>query len=280
MLSYKIIIGDSRNMKEVKSSSIDLVVTSPPYFNLDVFSKPGDKGVENDLSRIFLKDEFFRELTKVWKECERVLKPGGILVNEFEDYPVGSRYYGYPRELFLAGDMVKSVEDSGLVLISRWFWRKFETGTALSKFAYTQYANLKRSIPRAIVNVAYCFAFYKRYHGGRKRKLDFSREEWKIFSDGVWNIEAKTSGAGEVISGGAVYPVELIERVIRIYTVPGDIVLDPFGGTGTTLLASRRLSRSCVIYEVLSKMLPVIKAKTEYGTQKLDEEIEWKVIVR
>lgn len=280
MLSYKIVMGDSRQMPEVESNTVSLVVTSPPYWHLDVFSKEGDKGAENDLSRILLKEDFFEELTRVWAECERVLVPGGILVVEWEDYPPGSRVYGYPREICICGDIVRSVERARLYLISRWIWKKFESGVALNKFQYTMWSNLKQTIPRAVANWAYCYAFYKRYSGSRKRELDFNREEWKLFSDGIWDIEAKTSGAGAVISGGAVYPVELISRFIRIFTMPRDVVLDPFLGTGTTMLASRQLSRSCVGFEVLEKMLPVIKGRVEYGKQRLDEEVEWKIIVR
>ena len=267
-------------MSEVQNNTVDLVVTSPPYATLDVFSKEGDKGSEFDLSRYHNLRTFFTEISKVWKECERVLRPGGILICEFEDYPPGSRYFGYPREICLCGPMVESIEKSGLALISRWFIKKFEAGLALNKFQYTMYSNLKNATPRAVANIAYAFAFQKREYNlsPASRKLDFTRDEWKEWSDGLWNINF--IGTGLDISGGATYPVEFAKRCIRIYTNPGDVVLDPFGGTGTTMRAAFELGRSCVLYEVLERMLPTIKQKVQFGTQDMFEKVAWEVLDR
>lgn len=281
MLSYKIIIGDSRNLSEVPSNSIDYVVSSPPYWNLDVFSEKGETGWERDLSQIKSARIFFDEISKVWKECYRVLKPGGYLTCEFEDYPVGSRFYGYAREICLCGPMVSSIEKSGLYLISRVFWKKFQSGVALIKFQYTMFDNLRESDPRSVTNVAYVFTFKKKELVKRDRRLDFNRIDWKEWSDGVWTIEAGTSGAGKYISGGAVFPEELVRRLIRIYSNPGDTIFDPFLGSGTTMKVARDLNRNCVGCEALPKMLPTIKQKVRYEIQSLiGEEIEWKVIVK
>lgn len=275
---YKIIIGDSRHMEEVQSNSVDFIVTSPPYGTLDVFSKEGERGSQFDLSRYHSLTSFFREITKTWKECERVLRPGGVLVCEWEDYPPGSRYYGYPREICLCGDMVKSIEKSGLYLISRWYIKKFESGVALKKFQYTMYSNLRNAIPRAVANVAYAFAFYKREYKPKKRRLDFTRKEWGAWSDGVWEINFQ--GTGLNISGGATFPVEFAKRCMKIYTVPGDVMLDPFLGTGTTMKAAFELGRSCIGYEVLERMLPIIKDKVQFGTQSIYEPVKWEVVNR
>ncbi len=279
MRYYKVILGDSRHMEEVQSNTVQMIVTSPPYGTLDVFTKDEkENGAEFDLSRYHNLRTFFSEITKTWKECERVLKPGGVLVCEWEDYPVGSRYFGYPREICLAGPMVESIEKSGLALISRWFIRKFEPGVALEKFQYTMYSNLKSAMPRAIANIAYAFAFYKREYKPSQRKLDFKREEWGVWSDGMWNISFM--GTGLDISGGATYPIVFAKRCIKIYSNPGDLILEPFLGTGTTMRAAFELGRSCVGFEVLERMLPIIKAKVQYGTQDIYETVNWEVLNR
>ena len=275
---YKVVIGDSRQMPEVQNNSVDLIVTSPPYGTLDVFSKEGEKGSEFDLSRYHSLRTFFSEISKTWQECERVLRPGGVMIVEWEDFPPGSRYTGYLSEICLCGDMVKSIEKSGLVLISRWFIRKFGPGVALQKFPYTMYEGLKNTYPRAIANIAYAFTFYKREYRPKPRKLDFKREDWTVWSDGLWNINF--IGTGLDISGGATYPVEFAKRCIKIYTNPGDVILDPFLGTGTTMKAAFELGRSCIGYEVLERMLPTIKEKVGYGQQDVLEEIKWEIVNR
>ena len=264
-------------MSEVQNNIVDLVLTSPPYGTLDVFSKEGEKGAEFDLSRYHSLKTFFSEISKTWQEVERVLRPGGVLICQWEDYPVCSRYYGYPREICLCGEMVKSIEKSGLALISRWYIKKFEAGVGLfEKFPYTMYENLKNSIPRAISNIAYAFAFYKREYKPKPRKLDFTRDEWKVWTSGFWDMPF--TGTGLDISGGATYPVDFAKRCIKIYTNPGDVVLDPFLGTGTTMRAAFELGRSCIGYEVLERMLPTIKVKVQFGAQDLLEPVSWEVV--
>ena len=265
-------------MPEVQNNTVDLVVTSPPYGTLDVFSKEGEKGAEFDLSRYHSLKTFFSEISKTWQECERVLRPGGVLICEWEDYPVGSRYFGYPREICLCGPMVRSIEKSGLYLISRWIVKKFESGVALKKFQYTMFDNLTQCTPRAVANWAYAFAFVKSEYKPKPRKLDFKREDWAIWSDGLWNINF--IGSGLDISGGATYPVEFAKRCIKIYTNVGDVVLDPFLGTGTSMLAAFQLGRSCIGYEVLERMLPVIRTKVGYGSQDLLEPVSWEIVNR
>jgi len=279
MRNFKIVIGDNRNMSEVKDNTVKHIVTSPPYWHLDVFSKEGEAGHERDLSRYYKKEDFFNQIARTWAECYRVLEPGGVLVCQWEDYPPGSRLCGYPREICLCGDMVESIERSGLILISRWFVRKFGTGVAGQKFPYTLYGNLESAYPRAIANISYAFAFYKKSPFNRVRtKLDFTRDEWTRWSDGLWNIPF--IGGGLDISGGATYPVEFAKRCIKIYSNPGDLILEPFGGSGTTMRAAFLTGRNCVLYEALPRMLNTIKDKVQYGSQNIFEKIKWELIIK
>jgi len=275
MRYYKIVIGDSRNMKEVVDGSVRLVVTSPPYWNVVEYSTQ-----QNDISNIRDKHQFFEEIGKVWAECKRVLEPGGILVINWQDLIVGSKVYGYPREICVAGDMCESVERTGLILISRWVWYKTKYGAGSVRARYTNFGNLvEGNVPRAFGNWEYIFAFMKRDPFDKKRSLDFTREEWMRWNSGVWYIEASvSSGACEFIEGGAVFPVELPKRFIKIYSLPGEVVLDPFLGTGTTMRAAFELGRSCIGYEVRKEMLKTIKDKVGFGAQSLDDEAQWEVV--
>lgn len=275
MLNYKIVIGDSRDMKEVKNNSVRMAVTSPPYWNVVEYSEQA-----GDISHIRDRREFFDSLSKVWAECNRVLEPGGILVVNWADLACGSKVYGYPREISVCGDMVDSVERNGLMLISRWIWFKSEYGAGVVRAKYSTFGNLVGgALPRAFANWEYCYAFMKRDPFDRKRKLDFARRDWMEWNSGVWRIEASvSSGASEILEAGAVFPVELPKRFIKIYSLPGEVVLDPFLGTGTTMKAAFDLKRSCIGYEVRKEMLPIIKNKVGFGSQALDDEIIWEVL--
>lgn len=283
MRKYTVIIGDSRNMKEVKDRCVHLVVTSPPYFNLVDFSGEGED--KNELSSLKTKEEFFTEITNVWKEVERILLPGCYFFINFMDYAVAERLYGYTREVSLVGDMVRTIESTGLYLISRWVWRKYDQVMSMHKALTATYESVQRgSDVRAVANYEYCLVFKKRnplVTGRRDYKLDFSKDEWYRWCDGVWNVGVATeAGENKRIAGGAVFPMEIPRRAIKLYTQVGETVLDPFLGTGTTMKAAFETGRSCIGYEVLPKMLPIIKSKVGWGQQNLEEEIEWSVIER
>jgi len=280
MTFCKIIIGDSKNMHETKDRSIDLTVTSPPYLDLVEF-----KGtVKGELSTIKKREllseverKFFGSIKKNFEEVYRVTKPGGIFVLEFEDYPVGSKFYGYPREILLSGKFCDAVESTGFYLISRWFWKKFQAGAALQKFRYLTYGNLKVSDPRAVVNIAYMLVFKKFTKFNKKRELDFTVKDWREWSDGIWYIE---NTVGDLEAGEAVFSPELVRRFIKLYTNKGDTILDPFLGTGTTMKVASEQGRNCVGYEIRPRMLPKIKAKVRFGLTSLFEDIKWEVVVR
>lgn len=273
MRNYKIVIGNSNNMTEVEDRSVDLTVTSPPYLDLVKFRDT----VEGELSQIKDRKPFFEGIKLNFEEVYRVTKPGGIFVLEVEDYPVGSDFYGYPREICLIGDFVNCVESTGFYLISRWFWKKFQAGSALQKFRYLTYSNLRNSDPRAVVNIAYCFAFKKRTKFNKPRKLDFTVQDWRIWSDGIWYIENPVT---ELEAGEAVFCPELARRFIKLYTNKGDTVLDPFLGTGTVMKVAYENERNCIGYEIRPSMLPKIQRKVGFGQTPLFEEVSWEVIER
>ncbi len=276
-LFYKIIIGDSRKMDEVEDNSVDYIITSPPYWHLEVFSYKDETGAEFDLSRIIEKGEFFRELEKVWRECYRVLKDNSYITVEWEDYPVGSRIYGKPAEIFLAGDMVKSVENAGFTLISRLIWKKFEKPPT-RKYFYTSYDMVMKADPRVPADWAYVFTFKKYGYKKRDWKPEITRKEWEELRRGIWYI--KNPSEDYEIEGGAVFPEELVRRHLKLYSPRYGVVLDPFLGTGTTMKVAFEMERSCVGYEVLPRMLPVIKRKVGYGRISLENEIEWKTLIK
>ena len=273
-LSYTIIIGDSRNMEEIPNNSVHLVVTSPPYWNLEQYSTVGRDPLNADLGRIQDKDEFFRELTKVWRECYRVLVPGGKLVCIFRNINVGSRVFGYPRMINLYGPMVESLEIAGFIFLTEWISKVPFRLIPFRKVMDRTYGNRDKTEVRSLYNYDYCVVFKK---GVDKRivNVDVSKDEWYYIVDGVWEVwDIGGTEYSEYVQGAA-HPVKLFEQFIRIYTEPGEVVLDPFLGTGTAVLAAFNLDRSGVGYEVRPEMESIIKKKVKFGSKKLNAEVRW-----
>lgn len=274
MLKYMIVIGDSRNMSEIDDNSVHLVVTSPPYWNLEQYSTVGRDPLNADLGRIQDKDKFFEELKKVWKECYRVLVPGGKLVNIFRNINVGRRVYGYPRMINLYGPMIESLESVGFIFLTEWIAKVPFILVPFSKVMDRTYGNKDKTEVRSLYNYDYCVVFKK---GVDKRIVDVevSKKEWYYVVDGVWEIRDVGGTKYSEYVQGAAHPVKLFERFIRIYTNPGDVVLDPFLGTGTAILAAFNLNRSAIGYEVRPEMEDIIKKKVGFGSRKIDKDVKW-----
>ncbi len=239
-----VIRRDCRHMGEVPDQAVQLVLTSPPYWNLMEY-----QAGPADLSRIPDKAGFFAELQRVWVECHRVLRPGGKLAVEFEDIANGSRVYGHPREICLVGEMVASIEASGLELHTRLIWLKAKAGGGMRKALYTCYGNLRGTNARIPSVYAYVFVFRKYDPTAPidRRHPDFTRAEWKQWAEAVWYIEnPRTNFHGHP----TVFAPELARRLIRMYSYPGDLVLDPFAGVGTALVAAAALGRRAIGYEI------------------------------
>jgi len=285
---------DSRNLDFIESRSVHLTVTSPPYFNPAGFvsfsTKETDKLV-GDLSRIRNFKDFVKELNKVWREVYRVTAPGGYLALNYSDVAAGTEIMGYYREFMTVGDIVKGVEETGFYLISQIIWVKYPAGAVVNIAPYKTYRNLKTRDPSTFKNWEYLLVFKR--HGKRERELDLTEAEWKEWCGGVWEIFKKAEEEswadtglvkkGEEYGEGVLrfaptFPVELPLRCIKIWSSRGDVILDTFLGTGTTLLAAKMLGRSCIGVEIHESMKPIIKKKVDWGTPSFTlsgEKIEW-----
>jgi len=277
MTFYRIVIGDSRNMEEVPDGSVHLIVTSPPYWNLEQYSTAGTDPLNADLGRIDDKERFFKEIKKVWRECYRVLVPGGKIVVIFRNINVGSRVYGFRRMVHLYGPMVESLEDVGFILFTEWIAKVPFVTIPFEKVMDRTYGNKDKNEVRSLYNYDYCTVF-KKGVDRRPVSVDLSKNEWYWWIDGVWDIRDIGGTEYTEYVQGAAHPVKLFERFIRLYTEPGDVVLDPFLGTGTAVLAAFNMNRSGIGYEVRPEMEDVIKKKVKFGTGKIGTKVEWELI--
>jgi DNA modification methylase len=235
--------GDARHMDAIRDNSVALVVTSPPYF--------AGKQYEEELEREGVPAsylEYLDMLRAVFAECARKLEPGGrIAVNVAN---LGRKPYRS-----LSADVIHILQDDlKLLLRGEVIWRKGEG--AAGNCAWGSFRNAANPVVRDITErvVIASKGRFDRAKGRPERERSGLPSESTIDADefmaatlDVWDIPPESARR---VSHPAPFPVELPERLIRLYTYTGDLVLDPFMGSGSTLVAAARLGRRIVGYDL------------------------------
>lgn len=242
--------GDSRSLKELADESVHLVVTSPPYFNL----KPYESDVGGaQLGRLDDYEGFLSELDKVWRECGRVLVPGGRICCVIGDILIPRRIDGRHRVLPLPADIQVRSRRLGLDNLTPILWFKIGNRTNEAGGGSSGYYG-KPYQPGAIIKNDHEHILMLRKPGGyrstsmmQKALSMLQRDEMDAWMRPVWS---DIRGASLRNGHPAPYPVELAERIIRMFSFAGDTVLDPFAGSGSTAIAALRSGRSSISVEV------------------------------
>jgi len=253
---HKIINGDSRKMAELKDKSVDLVITSPPYWQLK------DYGTENQIGYNDSYEEYINNLNLVWKESYRVLNNGCRLCVNIGDQFARAVYYGRYKVIPIRTEIIKFCEAIGFDYMGAIIWQKKTTSNT------TGGASLMGSYPtprNGILSIDYEFIMLFKKLGTPikpskeiKEQSKMTKEEWKTYFDGHWNF-----GGARQDGHIAMFPEELPKRLIKMFSFVGDTVLDPFLGSGTTSLAAKKLNRNSAGYEMNSEFIPYIERKLE-----------------
>ncbi|ADQ47230.1 DNA methylase N-4/N-6 domain protein [Caldicellulosiruptor kronotskyensis 2002] len=250
----KIIIGDSRNMSEIDNETIDLIITSPPYWHLK------DYGVANQIGYGQTLHEYLKDLYRVWQECFRVLKEGRRLCINIGDQFARSIVYGRYKIIPLHSEIIAQCEDIGFDYMGAIIWQKKTTMNTSGG------ANVMGSYPyppNGMIEIDYEFILIFKKHGKSpkvspeiKEKSVLTKEEWKEYFSGHWYFKGEKQTEHE-----AMFPDELPYRLIKMFSFVGDTVLDPFLGSGTTLKVALELERNGIGYEINPDFLEVINKK-------------------
>jgi len=262
----KVIIGDSRNMIEIENNSIDLIITSPPYWHIKNYKIEGQIGYGQTLH------EYLKSLYIVWQESFRVLKHGNRLCINVGDQFLRSIIYGRYKVAPLHSEIISQCEQIGFDYMGAIIWQKKTTMNT------TGGANIMGSYPyppNGLIEIDYEFILiFKKpgknnYDKTKKEKSKLTKEEWKEYFSGHWNFNGEKQ-----IEHEAMFPEELPKRLIKMFSFVDDIVLDPFLGSGTTIKAALNLNRNAIGYEINEKFIPIIKEKIGLNTLLNENEIQ------
>jgi len=222
-------------MNELEDESVGLIVTSPPYWDLKDYSEGSQIGLGQSY------EEYLVELGKVLTECQRVLQPGRFLA-----IVIGTRVSDNDLR-HIPANVITLLNERGMTLKKEIIWVKPKGTQGLWQRGTTQYLKRKPYPGCANINIQHEFIliFQKAGTFPVQEDIPLSEEFIKEVSWSVWELPvSKTKGHP------APFPEEIPQRLIQMFSLPNDLILDPFLGSGTMCLAASKLGRRSVGYEL------------------------------
>jgi site-specific DNA-methyltransferase (adenine-specific) len=247
---HRLHLGDARELSWIPDESVHLVVTSPPYWTLKEYAA----GNSSQMGDIQDYERFLSELDRVWAECARVLVPGGRICCVVGDVCIPRRKHGRHYVMPLHSDIQVRSRRFGLDCLTPILWQKIANGAREAEGNGAGFYG-KPYQPGSIVknDTEYILMLRK---GGQYRSIQplqkalsmLTKDEMQSWLRSCWT---DVPGASTTRSKHpAPYPVEVAERLIRLFSFAGDTILDPFLGTGSTATAAIRSGRNSIGVEI------------------------------
>jgi len=242
---HLLVNGDARDLAWIPNESVHLVVTSPPYWTLKEYNVHKDQ-----LGQVRDYEEFHDELEKVWKHVLRVLVPGGRLVCVVGDVCLSRRANGRHVVMPLHADIVVRCRKLGFDNLAPIIWYKIanaayevERGGGFLGKPYEPNAIIKNDIE---------FILMLRKPGGYRTPTQDQRVRSKLSKDEYqeWFRQVWTLPGSSTRDHPAPFSVDLAYRLVRMFSFVGDIVVDPFVGTGSTSIAAMKAERHSIGVEI------------------------------
>ena len=264
---HSIIIGDSSCMSEIESGSIHLVVTSPPYWNL---KKYGEEGLGPNQAYA----KYLYEIQRVLKEIKRVMATG-----RFVAINVGTAVSNDSMKPINA-QTIKMMEDLNFSFKKEIIWMKPKGTQGLWQRGVTKFLKSQPYPCSFSLNIMHEYILIFQNEGEIQIDLQpehtLPEEFIKEVSWSVWVMPVSYTKGHP-----APFPDMLPERLIKLYTIEGETVLDPFGGSGTTMKVARNLGRNSIIYEINPTYIELIKENVGWiNNTTLDSDIKYDLKIR
>jgi DNA modification methylase len=245
MTQHKILFQSSEEMKDIPDESVKMMITSPPYWDLKDYEVDNQIGYKEDY------ETYLKRIYMVWRETFRVLRKDGIAI-------ININTKSYKKNLVLIPyDFIKQMEKIGFNFRDINYWHKSSGIPRKNNFGdHFEYFLI--------------FTKSENYNYNNFDFFDYKMDE-KIPKMNLWNINKKFGSVGKnFMVHPAIFPVPYIQRMIEIFSNPSDTILDPFLGSGTTLIATELTKRKFIGFELNKEgYLPLILHRLkEYDIDK------------
>ena len=273
-MRHRIYVKNSQQMDEVFDQTVDLIITSPPYFNIKDYARDGyqDKvcaqAPKKQLGNITDYGAFIQELLKVWNECERALKPNGKLIINTPLVPMKKKDLSthYNRHIFdLNADIQNSIlrqQNTTLFLFDTYIWNRTNTSKKLMFGSYPYPRNFYAQNTSEFITVYVKAGASKDIISPEiKERSKLTQEEWVEYTKQIWDIPIPNKHDAAFGEHAALMPEEIVRRCVKLFSFENDVILDPFAGSGTTLKVAKELHRQSIGYEIMSNYKEIIERK-------------------
>jgi len=266
---HSILVGDSQDLSALRDESVHLVVTSPPYWNLKEYNDHSEQ-----LGHVGDYDFFLDKLDQVWKGCFDKLVVGGRMIVVVGDVMLSRRIHGRHKVVPLHADIQVRCERIGFDNLAPIFWHKISNASfevkGNSKFLGKPYE------PNGVIKHDVEYILMLRKPGGyrkpdveQRRRSIISEKEFNEWYQQIWTLPGASTRNGHP----APYPESLANRLIRMFSFVGDTVLDPFLGSGTTMVAAARVARHSIGVEIDDQYAEIAKSRMEKAFGMFEKEI-------
>jgi DNA modification methylase len=239
----KIICGNSKSMKEIPDESIRLIVTSPPYFTMRDYGHPEQIGLSDGSY-----ENYLESLLEVWKECYRVLKPNGKLCINAPLLPMSKKEMNthHSRDILNINNDIEFtiLKNTEFYRYNTMIWDKGNTDKMMmGSCPYPPNILFFNTIE--FINVFVKDGKPEIVDKQIKEQSRLDKSEWYKYIQSIWKIQPESNRKHP-----APFPVEIPLRLIKLFSFVGDVILDPFMGSGTTAIAAIQIRRHYIGYDI------------------------------